>query len=112
MRIRSSRLGRVRAPWAELRLRHVFAKRSAGPFEPFSQFDQTPFGSASTSAYTIATFYAGGSLSVAGAPVDLTVGAENLLDARYRDFLDTYKGYALSPGRSFLARICVAFQER
>ena len=33
------------------------------------------------------------------APLTLTVGVDNLLDETYRDFLDTYKGYALSPGR-------------
>jgi len=32
-------------------------------------------------------------------PLTLSIGVRNLLDETYRDFLDTCKGYALSPGR-------------
>jgi hypothetical protein len=39
--------------------------------------------------------------------VDLTV--RNLFDIECRDFLDTYKGYALSPGRDIRVSLSVPF---
>jgi iron complex outermembrane receptor protein/hemoglobin/transferrin/lactoferrin receptor protein len=44
-----------------------------------------------------------------GAPLTLTVGVDNLLDETYRDFLDTYKGYALSPGRDVRFGLTTSF---
>ncbi len=43
------------------------------------------------------------------APLTLTVGVDNLLDETYRDFLDTYKGYALSPGRDVRFGLSTSF---
>jgi iron complex outermembrane receptor protein/hemoglobin/transferrin/lactoferrin receptor protein len=37
------------------------------------------------------------------------IGIDNALDEDYRDFLDTYKGYALSPGRSYWLKLGVPF---
>jgi len=89
----------------ELSVKHAFQKDAAGRFEPFAQFDDLntagpnpPFGTASTRAYTVVNVEARTTLDL-GVPVTLSVGIDNLLDTPYRDFLDTYKGYALSPGR-------------
>jgi outer membrane receptor protein involved in Fe transport len=87
----------------------VFDKNSAGWFEPFSQYDVIPFGTASTDAYSVVNLNVGGSLEFGRTALDLYFGVENLLDETYRDFLDTYKGYALSPGRNLIARVGVSF---
>jgi iron complex outermembrane receptor protein/hemoglobin/transferrin/lactoferrin receptor protein len=109
LRVHRARLGSFSGPFAEIRFRHVLDKSTAGLFEPFSQFDLTPFGTASTDAYTVVNLYAGASVEIGRTPLDLYFGVENLLDETYRDFLDTYKGYALSPGRNFIAKIGVSF---
>ena len=87
----------------EVNVKRAFQKDAAGRFEPFAQFDAgfgPPFGTASTRAYTLVHVRARTTLALGlGAPVTVSVGVQNLLDETYRDFLDTYKGYALSPGR-------------
>ena len=45
--------GPLREPYLTLGMRHNAAK-DAAPGEPFAQFDQLPFGTASTGAYTLA----------------------------------------------------------
>jgi outer membrane receptor protein involved in Fe transport len=84
---------------------HFFARDAAGRIEPFSQFDAIPFGTASTEAYTLVSLEARTVLEVSGTPLSLSLSAENLLDTAFRGFLDTYKGYALSPGRNIRLRV-------
>ncbi len=87
-------------PYARASLRYV-ASKTAAPGEPFQQFDRNPmFGSASTDSYWLLDFAAGTVLKGPGER-DLRVNLEvrNALDSSYRDFLNTYKGYALNPGR-------------
>jgi len=101
--------GPIREPYLTLGMRHAAAK-DAAPGEPFSQFDLLPFGTASTDAYTLADLDLGFAFRAFGnrlARVDLTV--RNLFDTEYRDFLDTYKGYALSPGRDIRVSLSVPF---
>jgi iron complex outermembrane receptor protein/hemoglobin/transferrin/lactoferrin receptor protein len=95
--------------FAEIRMKHVMSKKSAGVYEPFSQFDIIPFGTASTEAYT--TFSAGIGLifDFNTQPISVYLEVENLFDEAYVDFLDTYKGYALSMGRNISLRIQVPF---
>jgi len=104
---------RLRNSHVEVSLRHAFDKDAAGRFEPFSQFDGEfgpPFGTASTQAYNVVNVEASTTLALGlGAPVTVTVGVENLLDETYRDFLDTYKGYALSPGRDVQFSLSTTF---
>ncbi|MEQ6885630.1 TonB-dependent receptor [Salicola sp. Rm-C-2C1-2] len=91
--------GPLRNPRVRLSLRHNASKKAA-PGEPFSQFDNAPFGTASTDSYTVADLRVGFSIgSSVGSPVRFNLEVRNLTDKSYRDFLDTYKGYALSPGR-------------
>jgi len=44
-----------------------------------------------------------------GQVVEFDIGVENLTDESYRDFLDTYKGYALSAGRNVWLKASVPF---
>lgn len=97
----------------EVKVKHAFAKDAAGRFEPFAQFDGDfgpPFGTASTRAYSVVNVEAQTTLRLGfGAPLTLTVGVDNLLDETYRDFLDTYKGYALSQGRDVQFSLSTTF---
>lgn len=102
--------GAVAEPSLRLDVEHAFRKEAAGRIEPFSQFDGTPFGTATTKAYTVIDVQAETTLRFGVTPLSLTVGVDNLTDEVYRDFLDTYKGYALSPGRSFRTRVSVPFE--
>lgn len=107
-------LGMLQSPFAQVRVRHAFAKDAAGTYEPFAQFDRTnrppPFGTASTKGYTLVDLTAGATVVLGSAEANLTVGAKNLLDTSYRSFLDTYKGYALSPGRNVFVKLSVPFE--
>lgn len=105
--------GLLRSPRVEVDLKYGFEKQAAGRFEPFSQFDGgfgPPFGTASTRAYTTVDLAAESRLSL-GVDVEpsLRVAVRNVFDTSYRDFLDTYKGYALSPGRDVRLSLSVPF---
>jgi iron complex outermembrane receptor protein/hemoglobin/transferrin/lactoferrin receptor protein len=97
----------------ELSVKRALDKDAAGRFEPFSQFDGgfgPPFGTASTQAYSVVNLEARTTLALGlGAPITVSVGVDNLLDETYRDFLDTYKGYALSPGRDVQFGVSTSF---
>jgi Outer membrane receptor for ferrienterochelin and colicins len=97
----------------ELSVKRAFQKDAAGRFEPFAQFDAgfgPPFGTASTRAYSVVNLEARTTLALGlGAPLTVSVGVDNLLDETYRDFLDTYKGYALSPGRDVRLSLSAQF---
>ena len=101
--------GILSGAFAEVRMKHVMSKKSAGTYEPFSQFDIIPFGTASTEAYTTFSAGLGFFLSLNTQPISVYLEVENLLDEAYVDFLDTYKGYALSMGRNISLRIQVPF---
>jgi iron complex outermembrane receptor protein/hemoglobin/transferrin/lactoferrin receptor protein len=99
-------------PSLEVSANRVLDQDAAGRFEPFSQFDASfgpPFGTASTQAYTTVDIGAQGTFNQLGIPVTLSVRVRNLLDETYRDFLDTYKGYALSPGRDVQFSLSTSF---
>jgi iron complex outermembrane receptor protein/hemoglobin/transferrin/lactoferrin receptor protein len=105
--------GRLTNSRVEVNVKRAFQKDAAGRFEPFSQFDGDfgpPFGTASTRAYSVVNVEARTTLALGGgAPLTLSVGVDNLLDETYRDFLDTYKGYALSPGRDVQVSLSTTF---
>ncbi len=90
----------VRSPYARASVRYA-ASQDAVPGEPFSQFDRNPrFGSASTDSYWLVDLAAGFEFKGFGTrDVRVNVELRNVLDEDYRDFLNTYKGYALNPGR-------------
>lgn len=107
LRFSAPKQGILRSPFAEIRMKHVMSKESAGTYEPFSQFDVIPFGTASTDEYTTFSAGLGATFDFDGQPVSIYLEAENLFDEAYVDFLDTYKGYALSMGRNISLRIQV-----
>lgn len=104
---------RLRNPSIEVNVKHALDKDAAGRFEPFAQFDGDfgpPFGTASTQAYTVVNAEAQATLRTGiGVPLTLSVGVDNVFDTTYRDFLDTYKGYALSPGRDVHFGVSTSF---
>jgi iron complex outermembrane receptor protein/hemoglobin/transferrin/lactoferrin receptor protein len=104
-RLHYDALGPMEAPEFRIGIRHAFAKDAAGAYEPFAQFDDMAFGTASTDAYTLLDL--GYSFRYKQLSLDLSV--KNACDEDYRDFLDTYKGYALSPGRSFVIQTSLSF---
>jgi len=96
--------------YLNLSVRYVTDKEAAGRYEPFWQFDRNPnFGVASTERYTLLNLGVGFDLPLAGSDASVDLLVRNLLDVTYRDFLDTYKGYALSPGRDVRIRVNVPF---
>jgi len=100
--------GFVRNNTLYLNMKALDDQQAAGNQEPFSQYnDKTklPFGSADTAGYVL--WGVGYESEVADKKVLLGVKVDNLFDTKYRDFLDTYKGYTLGMGRnvSFSLRI-------
>jgi iron complex outermembrane receptor protein/hemoglobin/transferrin/lactoferrin receptor protein len=79
----------------------------AGTYEPFAQYNTMPFGSADTAGYTLWGIGYESSISLMNHNANLGIKVDNLFDTKYRDFLDTYKGYTLGMGRniSFSLRI-------
>ena len=82
-------------------------KRVASSKEPFYQYNNLPFGSANTKGYMLFGIGYEGELNIMKQKAKLIINIDNLFDREYRNFLDTYKGYALGMGRniSFLIRI-------
>lgn len=105
LELRSAALGPARSAAVRLNVDAFLDKDAAGRIEPFSQFDGIPFGTASTEAYTLLSLEGRGILELGAVPLSVTVTVDNLLDEVYRGFLDTYKGYALSPGRNLRLRL-------
>ncbi|MDG4811445.1 TonB-dependent receptor [Hydrogenovibrio sp. 3SP14C1] len=92
---------RLKQPYLGLGTRYVAEKKAAGLYEPFSQYDNLPFGTASTSDYWLWNLSAGTGIRFDQRTLWLDLTVENMLDTPYRDFLDTYKGIALGMGRNF-----------
>jgi len=106
-------LGILKNPYLNIEINHTSDKDAAGRFEPFWQFGNAPqfsdFGVASTDSYTLININTGGNIPIGGQNWFVQIGVENLLDEAYRDFLDTYKGYALSPGRNVQFKLRIPF---
>ncbi|MBN2732629.1 MAG: TonB-dependent receptor [Balneolaceae bacterium] len=104
-------IGSIQRPYVRIGIEHAFDKEAAGRYEPFWQFGpEFPFGRASTDAYSLLNASLGFNLGLWDRPISFNLQARNILDEAYRDFLDTYKGYALNPGRSISVRIKVPFK--
>lgn len=89
---------------------YVWDKQAAGRFEPFAQFDNASFGTASTDAYDLWELGLGFDWPISSkrsAEIDIRV--TNLTDSVYRDFLDTYKGYGLGPGRNIQVTLSLPY---
>ena len=104
-------LGPIKGFYISAGVRHAMQKDAAGRYEPFAQFDfAKPFGRASTAAYTLFDASIGGHLPFQGRRIHISIQARNLTDEAYRNFLDTYKGYALSPGRDIRFKLKIPFR--
>jgi iron complex outermembrane receptor protein/hemoglobin/transferrin/lactoferrin receptor protein len=102
------------SPYVLFSVDHVAEKSAAGPYEPFGQFDDgigpdIPFGVCSTDPYTLLNIGGGFDMDILQTKINVDIEITNLLDEEYRDFLDTYKGYTLSPGRSVNVRVNIPF---
>jgi len=100
----------ILSPYISVNTKFVSSKKAAGIYEPFGQFDDgigpdIPFGVCSTKEYNLVDLSIGFDLKLYDQPVIVNIESTNIFNKVYRDFLDTYKGYALSPGRSFNFRI-------
>ncbi|WP_178862837.1 TonB-dependent receptor [Thiomicrorhabdus cannonii] len=84
-----------------LGVRLVDKKKIAGLYEPFSQFDNLPIGTGSTDAYAVWNLSYAVDVKLDSNTLKLGAAVENLFDTAYVDFLNTYKGYTLNPGRNF-----------
>ncbi|NBC64972.1 MAG: TonB-dependent receptor [Bacteroidetes bacterium] len=106
-------LGAFQNAFLSVGVEHSNSKDAAGRYEPFWQFGNAPkfsnFGVASTDAYTLLNVNVGAEIGLWSRPISLQISAHNLLDEAYRDFLDTYKGYALSPGRNITFKAQIPF---
>lgn len=78
----------------------VDSKNAAGSYEPFSQFDDQPFGTASTEAYALWNFAYQAQVKLDKQNLYVAASVDNLFDTAYVDFLNTYKGLTLNPGRN------------
>lgn len=78
----------------------VDAKNVAGSYEPFSQFENSATGTASTDAYTVWGLAYQAEAKLNQQTVKLYANVDNLFDTSYVDFLNTYKGYSLNQGRN------------
>lgn len=79
----------------------VDSKNAAGLYEPFSQFDDKPFGTASTDAYALWNLGYQTQVKLDKQNLYLAASVDNVFDTAYVDFLNTYKGYTLNTGRNF-----------
>ncbi len=113
IKVMRSSIGTFDNAFFSLGIQYASSKDAAGRYEPFWQFGNAPqfsdFGVASTNAYTLFNATVGAEISLWNRPIALQLSGNNLLNKAYRDFLDTYKGYALSPGRNITLRIKVPF---
>jgi outer membrane cobalamin receptor len=104
-------LGALENSIFSLDMKYVAAQTVAGSYEPFYQYNTMPFGTADTEAYTLWGLGYNADITIAEQKAQLGIKVTNLLNTEYRDFLDTYKGYALAMGRdiSFTLRVPFSF---
>lgn len=105
LELRNSGKSVFRGSSLRLSVDRALEKDAAGVLEPFSQFDRIPFGTASTEGVTLVALEARTTVRMGPTPILVSFTVDNLLDEVYRSFLDTYKGYALSPGRNVGLRL-------
>lgn len=104
----------INSPYISVNAKFVSSKKAAGIYEPFGQFDDgigpdIPFGVCSAEKYNLVDLGLGFDLKLYRQPINVDIQVTNIFDEVYRDFLDTYKGYALSPGRSINLKLNLPF---
>lgn len=101
--------GRWQQQKVSLGVKLVDSQNSAGSYEPFSQFDNLPIGTASTEAYAVWNLGYRAEIKLDKQTLHLGAKVENLFDTAYVDFLNTYKGVTLNPGRNIQLTARLAF---
>ena len=96
---------RIESPYVQVGLKHAWAKRIAGPTEPFADGGLQGYGVGSTVAYSLVDIGAGGRVTLGGSAIEVHVTVDNLLNEAYRDFLDSQKGFTLGAGRNVGVRV-------
>jgi len=89
--------------------RYVTSRSVGGSYEPFAQYNTMPFGSADTPSYQLWGLGYTTALNVLEKKPRFSIRVTNLFDTKYRDFLDTYKGYALAMGRDISFNLRIPF---
>lgn len=92
-----------------LAVKLVDSKDAAGAYEPFSQFDNIPTGTASTDAYAVWDLGYQSRVKFNQQSLYLSAKVENVLDTGYADFLNTYKGYTRNTGRNLKLGVRLTF---
>ena len=85
------------------------SQKVSGPQEPFSQYNNMPFGSADTAGYALFGLGYESDIDMMGVNAKAIVNVDNLFDTEHRNFLDTYKGYALGMGRNISLSLSIPF---
>ena len=85
-------------------------KNAAAIYEIFGQFDDgigpdNPFGVCSTTNYSVFKKGIGFATNLLEQHIIFDLEISNLFNEDFRNFLNTCKGYALSPGRSIILRL-------
>lgn len=84
-------------------------KKATNDKEPFYQYNNLPFGSPDTAGYTLWGLGYESKLALFGQDANLQINVDNIFDKAYRNFLDTYKGYALGMGRNISFSLSIPF---
>ncbi|HHO42136.1 MAG TPA: TonB-dependent receptor [Epsilonproteobacteria bacterium] len=92
----------ITSPQITIDGRFVQKQKVAFEFEPFAQYNKTPFGTADTSGYGLVDIGFSCDIKTQKNLLNLGVNVSNVFDKGYRDYLDTYKGYGLSMGRNIV----------
>lgn len=101
--------GELRKQKVSLGVKWVDSQQAAGRYEPFSQFDGAPVGTASTDSYSVWNLGYQANIKWQKETLLLTASVDNLFDNDYVDFLNTYKGYTLDRGRNIKVGLRLQF---
>lgn len=93
----------------ELDMSYYHKQSVASIYEQFAQYNNTSFGTADTSSYTLFDVGFSSNITLFEKELELKLQATNLFDRAYRNYLDTYKGYALSQGRDIIFSAKMSF---
>ncbi|MBV5348395.1 TonB-dependent receptor, partial [bacterium] len=105
-------LGAFEKSTFSITMKSAASQSVAGPQEPFAQYNNKtifPFGSADTAGYTVWGLGYNADIAIGTQKAQLGVKVTNVLNTQYRDFLDTYKGYAIAMGRDISVTLRVPF---
>ncbi len=92
-----------------LDMKYYHKQKVASKYEPFAQYNNTPFGSADTDSYVLFDLGFASKVKFESKNLDLKLKVSNIFDRAARGYLDTYKGYAMNMGRDISISLSVPF---